>query len=497
MTERGQMRQRRATATRSTARWGLRPQSVVSVLLVLGSLSCSASGSDLIEPPPPPPPPPPPTDTTPATIRLEAGTRYQTISGWYATPELGQYTCPTYPLYKDELMDRAVNELGLNRLKMGLPASIEHPHNHFADFMAGNLSFGAWVNTWKTAVNDNADPFVMNPAGFQWGQLDDMIENIVIPMRQRLRSRGEPAPLMGTFGDSQTDPFDHKRAPEEYAEFLLAIYLHMQSKYGFVPDVLEVINEPDTGPVSWSPGQIGAAIVAAGQRLEAAGFTPRFAVPAASGVDLANLIFDAVIRTPGALKYISEISYHRYSGVSDANVQGIGQRAQQYNIGANMSEHIGSGFEDLYTDLTLGRNTAWMQFGLALCGSGVNDGGGIYYRVDQSDPARPVIQPRSRTPFLWQYFRYIRNGAQRIAASTSDANVVPIAFLNANGKYVVVVNAAAQASFTIGDLPAGVYGITFATDSESNGSLPDVSMATGQKLPATIPARGVLTVFGK
>ena len=53
---------------------------------------------------------------------------------------------------------------------------------------------------------------------------------MALPMRQRLQARGEELEVMLTFTDNRTSPFDHKNAPEEYAEFILALYEHMQSK---------------------------------------------------------------------------------------------------------------------------------------------------------------------------------------------------------------------------------------------------------------------------
>ena len=49
--------------------------------------------------------------------------------------------------------------------------------------------------------------------------------------------------------------------PAEYAELMLAAFQHMQSRYGFVPDAIEVILEPEN--TSWRAPRIGQAIAAA------------------------------------------------------------------------------------------------------------------------------------------------------------------------------------------------------------------------------------------
>ena len=264
-----------------------------------------------------------------------------------------------------------------------------------------------------------------------------------------------------------------------------------------MPDVVEVVNEPDLQNVSWNSGQLSAALVAAGRRLEAAGFIPRFAVPGTASMSEARTLYDEILLVPGAAAYITELSYHRYSGVSTQVLADIGQRAERDAIGTSMSEHIGSGYEDLHSDLKIGRVTSWMQFALALCGKATADGGAVYYNVVESGSAPPEVFPQSRTPFLWQYFRYIRSGARRIGASSTNGRLDPLAFINTNGRYVVVIKADRGSSFTIGGLPKGLYGVTHATPGSPDVTRTDVNLPEGAKLSATILDAGVITIFGK
>ncbi|MGH7502366.1 MAG: hypothetical protein ACREL7_11470 [Longimicrobiales bacterium] len=472
----------------------------IALVVMIGACSCGGDDPFVVVPPDDDdddPIVPIPGDTTPGTIRLNPGLQYQTISGWYATAQVGEFECPTFPIYRDELYNRMINELGLNRIKLPVRSASEHPVDHFASFESGALTLQQWQDTWFHAQNDNGDPNLINPAGFHWGGLDSDIESIALPMEQLLQARGERLVVSLTFTDTKTDPFEHKSAPHEYAEFMLALFQHMQSKYGFVPDIIEVVNEPDTPPVAWTGAQQGRAIAAAGARLEAAGFTPRFAVPGTADMAQAPTMYDAAIQQTGAAKYVQEISYHRYRGATAANLQKIAQRVTRDGLGAAMSEHIGSGYEDLHEDLKVGQATAWMQFAIALCGSGKTDGGGIYYRIDESNPANPVITPRSRTPFLWQYFRYIREGALRIEATSAIADLDPVAFVHPSGLHTIVVKAANAATFSVGTMPAGTYGITYVTDSVINGVLADVTLASRGKVTVAMPAKGVVTIFGK
>jgi hypothetical protein len=84
-----------------------------------------------------------------------------------------------------------------------------------------------------------------------------------------------------------------------------------------------------------------------------------------------------------------------------------------------------------------------------------------------------------------------------VGASSSDARFAPVAFRNADGKYVVVVKAAAGGAFTVGGLPAGTYGIDYTTSTEYMRALPDVTIGSTQAVSTSIPASGVLTIFAK
>jgi len=148
-------------------------------------------------------------------------------------------------------------------------------------------------------------------------------------------------------------------------------------------------------------------------------------------------------------------------------------------------------------DIKQGRNSSWQQFCLAGPISRGPDGGDRYYIIDDSVPANPVITMGSKTRFLTQYFRFIRAGSRRIQALSGNQNFDPLGFVNANGKYVVVVKAGSGGSFSIQGLPTGTYGITYTTANETSVALPDVSVGSGQSLSASIPAFGVITIYGR
>jgi hypothetical protein len=438
-----------------------------------------------------------PVSASTGTITVNGALQYQTMTGWEALAEIGQSECDprAYASYKNDVLDRAANELGINRIRIALRNGYENPVDYFADFLAGKLTFNQWQVYWFRVVNDNSDPFVMNPAGFNWHYLDYTIDELVVPLKQRLAARGEGFWLDLIYTGANSGNL-HRDNPDEYAEIVLAAFQHLQQRYGWVPNSLEIINEPNLG--TWNGTQVGRALVAAKARLNAAGFFPQFVGPTVSQVTPSLPFFDEMMLVPGAAQALDEFSYHRYnSKPTDSQLRAIAQRATQYGIRTAMLEHGGSGYEDLYDDLTLANVSAWEQFGLSFCGD--RDIGGNYFPIYGASLGHntPSVRTGAMTKYLRQYFRYVGLGAVRVAATSGNTQLEPVAFRNTNGKYTVVVKSSAAANFTIGGLPAGTYGIDYTTATDYAHALGDVTITGAQALATSIPAGGVLTVFAR
>jgi hypothetical protein len=430
------------------------------------------------------------------TITLNPSTRYQTFGNWEATGEAGQLYSPAWRNYKNSLLDQAVNDLGINRVRLEITSGAENPTDSFAQWRAGQITESQYNSKRYEIINDNADPNSVNSNGFKWSQIDSIVDELVLPLRQRLQARGESLWINVCYVDFGSSSFEHKNNPSEYAEFVLATYQHLQSKYGIVPDSWEVNLEPDSTSAGWSAAQVAQAIKAAGDVLAAHGFRPNFVAPSTTSAANAPIYIDQIAQTPGAMQYVSEFSYHRYCCVYDQTLQQIASRAASYGKTTAMLEWIGADYNTLHEDIKVGQNSAWEQYTLAGPTSWGPDTGDRYYIVDDTNAANPVINIGSRTKFLRQYFKFIRAGAQRIGASSSTSNLDPIAAINRDGKYVVVVKATSASSFDLAGLPAGTYGIKYTTASQYNVDLSSVTVASGQSLSTSIPSAGVLTVYG-
>lgn len=374
--------------------------------------------------------------------------------GWEATG-VGDVDDPLFPTYRDALFDKAINELGINRIRL---------------------------ETCRPCYG------VTRGTGFDLATVDANIEKGILPYRKALEAAsGKLLINLCVVGNG------YATDPEGYAQAALALLQHVQSKYGFVPDYWEIALEPDN--FGWgNPTNVANALMTTAPLLQAHGFTPKFIVP--SNTNMANAIswFDTIIQTPGAQEYVHELSYHRYSGVSTANVRELANRGAKYRIPTAMLEHIWGNYDELHQDLTVGNNAIWQQYTMSWRDN--NDDGTKYLLINRDNPGAPdAVSLSSTSKFLRQYFKFIRPGAVRIGAATGNRAFDPAAFINPDGSHVVVVKASSGGTFSVVGLPAGTYGINFTTDAQFNADLMDITLTTGQKLETTIPAKGVITIY--
>ena len=453
-----------------------------SVWLLVTLVACSSDGSlQRAEPTPPD------TAVRVPTVTVDTTTRFQTMTGWEAVAQIGYGVQGFNAAQQSALFDAAVNDLGLNRIRLELRAGAENPVDYYAQVQAGQTV--DWRAVRYATVNDNADPNVINAAGFQFTDLDENVERIVLPLRALLLARGERlhVNLCYVAFVTSSNGYVHED-PAEYAELLVAAFQHLRDKYQLTPDAVEMILEPDNTSM-WRGTSIGRAMVATATRLGAAGFHPEFIGP--SNTSMANAVnyFDELIQVPGVPALLKEISYHRYSGVSDANLRALAARATQYGIRTAMLEHINSDVEDLYRDLTLANASAWEQFALAFPTS---DDGAQYYVWNNGLPA---ISRTAR--YLRQYFHYVRQGSVRVAAVRDSSWVRPVAFQHATRGIVVVMHLDNGGTLEIRGLSPGSYGANLTSEATAAQELGTFTASSAGVLRFSAPAAGVVSVYRK
>ena len=434
-----------------------------------------------------------------STITVDPDTKYQTITGWEATAWLGQWGKKSqYKGYRDELINKAVNELGLTRLRVSVRSGFERPEDDFARFQSGKIDARTWGGRRYKPVNDNDDPNVANPKGFHWSELDQTIDEVVLPVRKRLAAIGEKLYFNMLYIDFGVSEFEHGHHPQEYAEFMSVAFKHMQDKYRFVPDAIEVKLEPDKRGDNWKPAHMADAIVAAGDRLAKEGFHPDFIAPSTMRAGAVVYWLRKMIKAnPRVTKYLKEICYHRYGNPTEQFLADILAMAQTHGMRTSMGEwlkpdYVVRPYQALYNDLTQCNGSSWQQYTLG--GPKGKDGQG-YFTGAPAGPDKVELTNSAR--LLQQYFRYIRPGAVRIGAVSDDQDLKPVAFINKDGSYVVVVNAEATKSFQVKNLPAGRYRVVCTTAGRRpvRRRLPDLTLSAAQALKASITAKGVITVY--
>jgi len=351
-------------------------------------------------------------------------------------------------------------------------------------------------------INDNNDPDVANPNGFHFTFIDYQIENIILPMKRKLRARGESIHVNlclvdfnnGKKGNASNMSF--ATDPNEYAELVLETFKHMKRTYGFVPESLEIINEPDNC-IDWRADtgtKIGKCIIATVGRLTANGFALQEVIaPSSMRAGRAVTHFDQMVRVPGVSRLLTTFSYHKYGSkdISEAR-EAILRRAQEHNLRTAMTEHWHDDHTGLMGDLREAHVSCYQRWAYAAPHPST------YIRTDFSDSGNPVFTLHDKVRAMPQVFKYVRRSAVQIEVTSGNA----AAYINQDGRYVVIIQNATQGSHSIEGLPAGVYGIT-SSGFTARGYLteagsPDVTIAAGETMRFRVPTkRGLITVFSK
>lgn len=423
-------------------------------------------------------------------VNIVAGTPFQTMTGWEGVAQIGQAGCQSFNLYRAEVVDRLVNELGINRVRLEIRSGTEAPTDWFTDFLNGT---GNWRDRWYSPTNDNGDPNAVDAGGFFFTELDHQVDNVVTPMQQAMAARGEQLYVSMCLVDFSNDSLYHDQ-PAELGELMAAAFDHLQDRYGWVPDGIEIILEPDNAS-NWSDAQVVGAIAGVGSRMAAEGYAPRITAPSTLNMWVGINWIDTIEASPSALQYVDEFSYHRYNGADALAAQRVGQRIRDLGIQSAMLEHINADIDELWEDLTVANNSAWQQFALAFCTSGGD--AAQYYEIDEGNPTNPIVRLRAESRPFVQIFRHVRRGAVRHDVDVRDSSLASMAFRNASGKWVVIVRTDGAKTFTVGRLPPGAYGVDYTTDGALKTPLPDVTITGGETATLSIPARGLITIFGK
>src|SRR5687767_11177115 len=108
-------------------------------------------------------------------VTVHPGVVHQRMTGWECHAQIGLLGTGLADV-KDEILDLAANTVGVNRLRLPVRSGSESTTGDGTSYVM---------------ENDNADPFVLNEAGFVWTFPDGFVTNVVLPMKALLAARGE------------------------------------------------------------------------------------------------------------------------------------------------------------------------------------------------------------------------------------------------------------------------------------------------------------------
>jgi len=439
------------------------------------------------EPDPTPDPKPAPKPSG-ALITIDPQKTFQTIQGWQATMNASYGTDVDWSIndrrwvpYRNEIITSLIDQVGLSSARLELRSGAENPVDYWTKFANGAISQSQMAAHWYEKINDNSNPNSANPAGFQWSEIDYRVDNLIMPMRTAMAARGRTLDVTMTYVDftkTYAGSLSHGNNPNEYAELISEAFKHLNSKYGFTPDKLEIILEPDL-TTDWRAADVGNAILAVKARLAANGFRPKIIGPTTSKARLVKTYTDTMFAMPGVRAATDIVSYHSYDKPTNAT------RNEVRNIGkpTAMLEHIGADINEFYADLTEANVSAWQQYGA----------NGLL-KVDLSKPVGSAVTLSSKTRPLSEIWRHVLPGAVRIDATSADAAMKPVAFKGPGGALVVSVIASKAGDLTIDGLTPGTYSVDYTTGGVLAQSPGNVTVGGDGRAVVYIPAAGVITV---
>jgi hypothetical protein len=409
-----------------------------------------------------------------AILTIDTTERHQTMTGWEVTARAWEFDKEndrfdgSVATQRDQIASMLADEAGIDRIRLEIKSGSENPTDFWALFEAGHLSYQQYRKHFYEKINDNSDPAKLDPAGIHFSDLDWHVENIVLPAKRRIEARGRRFRLNLAYVDFRwTDAkgtLSHANDPAEYAELIAANFAHLKTKYGLIPDSLEIIVEPDNSD-DWDGTAIGKAIIAVTTRLDRTGFSNvEIIAPSTAKAQRALRYFADIQRVPGAGRRMSTLSYHRYDGAPGASdLQSIRTSAQTANKTTAMLEYVDGEIDDLLADLSRGNASSWQQYGIATKlakDRTVRPGWLIVARDTGSPLASLSLTTTARKLAL--LFNAVDQGSTRIGTKGNDARMPAVGFITSAQKLVVVVNARTNGTLKINGLRPARYRVTQA-----------------------------------
>jgi len=316
-----------------------------------------------------------------------------------------------------------------------------------------------------------------------------------------------------------------------YADWAANGLTTLKNQYGIVVNHWGIVNEPD-GVGNITPSELKQLVSATGAAFQSAGLATTIAVPQTVVVRRVTGYATPILSDPSTRQYVSQLDYHEYDyDASRGQSPDITERhavrdlAKQYGLTVAQREtstdvkHNQNTFwdgtydqamawaNDLMTDMVEANAAAW---DLILAKYPRTDRIGLSSYIVMN-LTNCVYQSFDIPPHYWtlrQFVKFVRQGAVRIAASSSSGDVRAVAFTDSKRQQTIIVainnNATTNLRVAFTGTPSGSATVSTVTQASVNNASQGQSGAQTSQVTAqngqftvTLLARSLTTfVFG-
>ena len=426
-----------------------------------------------------------------AVITIDASQKFQTMQGFgtsarvfddpHVTETFDQSTKRAAAIppesQQNQILDALYYDLGLSRVRM-LTADL------------GGVE----------PVNDNADPQVadLSKFDFSWKQGDAQIDLV-----KNIAKRGPMTFYSSTWS---LEKWMTESNPEEYAEWVMVTLRRWRDK-GVEMPYFSLKNEPGYAPSGglWSGEYLRQVTKILGARIKAEGMKTKLVVPDDVTPSEAYSRLQIILADPDARQYIGAIGYHVYQRGGEDKIKQLGE---QYGIPIWMTEYS---TPDSWLDWAMLTHELITQDGV----SAVDYMWGFFGDWDKSQLIALVVSNGAYQRFrltpqyyaMGQYSRFVRPGAVRVAATSSDPNVKASAYVDGYKLIIVATYVGSggtgiaferRVRFELGSSGPCVRRADAVRTSDSDSWLPLATTTVDvPRFSASLPARSVTTFVGQ
>ena len=418
------------------------------------------------------------------TVTLDPNVKYQTLRGWSANP----YYPGASRRQRDQVLDDAVNELGLTRLRW------QQPNGNRAE-----------MRRWEW-LNDNGDPDETDDSKLNTAHADEHIARYILPFKKRVEANGDPfelwlSPSFFVGGSTGPVPAWLLHSPGEYAEHAVSFILYLKKKYDIDTSHYAICNEAGNHN-AFTPSVVAEMTKVLGARIEALGLPTKGQFSDGINASVTWRYIQAAKNDPDVWKYVDVLSYHWYGRDNQQYMDKIRGLARQKGMDTAQTEFMWLTTNHLYDDLTIGGVSYWSIYGL---GGPSPRGQNYHFHLNGTSFGRGRQFWNSR-----QVMHYVRPGAVRIEVKSSDPALRALAFDHHTRVTLVLI---AKAPFpksrgkgprpaappgctvTVHGLPSGKYGVSQSVHDRAYQELGLRTVSETGTLKIAVPSDAVLTVY--